>query len=348
MNNGRELAVAVIGLGFGANHARILADMSGVRLAAVCDRDEARLSALSQPPQVALYTNYETMFASESLDAVIAAVPARLHTTVALAAIAAGCAVQVEKPLAPSLSEGRRLVEAAAVAGVALMPGHIERFNPAVQELARRVQAGEVGRVLQISARRLAYFIPRGREVDVGVVHDLAYHDIDMLRFVLGEEVQRVSAETHSDVHTPYEDALNALLRFESGVIGTLEVNWLSPRKVREMSVLGERGLLVADYADFREPHLEFQPSQALEESPALGEAPLVKLRGEEPRPSRSLPVEAREPLRDELQAFVGAVRAGVPMPVPPEAALATLAVADALTESARTGRPVEPDRTWR
>jgi predicted dehydrogenase len=345
MTSTRRLAVGVIGLGFGANHARILSEMPGVRLVAVCDRDEARLRAGAPSPEVHLYTDYKEMFSLERLDAVIAAVPARLHMTVALAAIAAGCAVQVEKPLAPTLFEGRCLVEAAATAGVPLLPGHIERFNPAVQELARRVREGQVGRVLQISARRLAYFVPRGRDVDVGVVHDLAYHDVDMLRYVLGEEVQRVSAETLTDVHTPYEDAVNALLRFESGAIGTLEVNWLSPRKVRELSVLGERGLLVADYADFRAPRLEFQPAQALQESPALDEGPLVKLRGEEPPPAQSLRVEAREPLREELTAFIEAVRVGAPMPVAPEDALATLAIADALTESARTGRPAIPAR---
>jgi predicted dehydrogenase len=345
MTSIRELSVGVIGLGFGANHARILSEMPGVRLAAVCDRDQARLTAGPQSPDVHLYTDYKAMLSQERLDAVIAAVPARLHTTVALAAIAAGCAVQVEKPLAPTLSEGRCLVGAAASAGVPLMPGHIERFNPAVLEVARRVREGQVGRVLQISARRLAYFVPRGRDVDVGVVHDLAYHDIDILGYVLGEEVHRVSAEALTDVHTPYEDALNALLRFESGAVGTLEVNWLSPRKVRELSVLGEHGLLVADYADFRAPRLEFHPAQALEESPATDEGPLVKLRGEEPPPAQSLPVEPREPLRDELTAFIGAVRSGTPMPVPAEDALATLAIADALTESARTGRPVIPAR---
>lgn len=344
MNSTDDLSVAVVGLGFGANHARVLADMEGVRLTAVCDRDEARLAAMPYK-EAATYTDYDLMLAREHLDAVVVAVPARLHVPVAIAAVRAGCAVMVEKPMAPSLEEGRRLVGAAVAAGVALMPLHIERFNPALRALARHVREGEIGRVLQVSARRLAYFVPRSRDVDIGVVHDLAYHDIDTLRQVLDVGVEHVFAETHSNVHTPYEDAVNGVLRFESGAIGTLEVNWLSPRKVRELSVLGQRGLLCADYADFRSPRLDFQPAQRLEETPAFGEAPLVALRGDEPPPARSLPVEAQEPLREELEAYITSIRDGTPPPVSPLDALATLAVADALTESARTGQRVVPSR---
>jgi predicted dehydrogenase len=342
----RELAIAVVGLGFGANHARVLGELEGVRLAAVCDRDETKLATITaRDPSVATYTDFNAMLTRERLDAVIVAVPAHLHAPVTRAAIAAGCAVLVEKPMATSLDEGRSLIEAATSAGVTLIPAHIERFNPAVQALARCVREGAVGKVLQVSARRLAYFMPRGRDVDVGVVHDLAYHDVDMLRFIVGAEVDRAFAETHSNIHTPYEDAINAVLRFDSGTIGTIEVNWLSPRKVRDLTVLGERGLLVAEYADFRSAQLTYQPSQHLEEAPALDSGSLVNLRGDEPPPARSIAITAHEPLREELADFVSAVRDRTPPAVTAADALATLAIVDALTESARTGVPVAPAR---
>ena len=343
MSRPRQIAVAVVGLGFGANHARVLSHMPGVKLT-VCDLEPARLQVAGIAGAPA-YADYQTMLERERPDAVVVAVPTRLHVEVALAAIDAGAGVLVEKPLASSLAEGRRLTRAAAQAGVVLMPGHIERFNPAVQALALCVRGDKVGRVLQIGARRLAYFVPRARDVDVGVVHDLAYHDIDTLRHIDGSEVERVFAETQRDVHTPYDDSLSAVLRFESGVIGTLEVNWLSPRKVRELSVLGERGALLAEYADFRSPRLEYQPSQTLQETPGPGEAALVRVRGDEPPPPRRIPVEPLEPLQEELAAFVLAVRDRTPPPVTAADALATLAVADALTESARTGLPVLPSR---
>ena len=348
MSDAAPLRVGVVGLGFGANHARILAGLDGVCLAAVCDKDNDRLAAVAGA--ASSYDDYDAMLRESRLDAVIVAVPTHLHEEVARAAIASGAAVLVEKPLAPSLAAGRRLVETAAAASVPLMPGHVERFNPAVKELTRRVHAGELGDVIQVTVRRLAYFLPRTRNVDVGVIHDLAYHDIDIARFLLCAPVRRVYAETRSRLRTPYDDALSCLLRFESangadGPVCTIEVNWLSPRKVRELSVLGERGLLSASYADFRAATLEFQEAQTLDEVVSFGsdEAALINLRGGEPGAPVGTPIEAREPLQDELAAFVAALRAGGPMPVSGDDALAALAVADALAESARTGAAVRP-----
>jgi predicted dehydrogenase len=339
----REVAVAVVGLGFGRNHARVLHELPGVRLAAICDRDPDRLAEEARGRDVASYDDHRDMLRRERLDAVIVAVPTRLHTAVAEDAIATGCAVMVEKPIASTLEEGRRLVERAEAAGVPLMHGHIERFNPAVQELARRLQAGEAGRVIQITTRRLAYFVDRPRDFDVGVVHDLAFHDIDVMRLLTGAEVERAYAETLTNIRTPFEDALNGTLRFRagepgSGVIGTLEVNRLSARIVRELSVLGDRGEFVLDY---REQSLEFRPAQSLQADPQRQEGPLVRLQGAEPGQPVAIAVMHQEPLLAELSAFVDAVRAGGPMPVKNQDALAALEIADALTAAGRSGRTI-------
>ncbi len=346
MSGARELRLGVVGLGFGANHARVLSELDGVCLAAVCDSDADRLAAAARGRTLAAYADYGEMLRKERLDAVVVAVPAHLHAPVALAAIGAGCALLVEKPLAPSAGEAQRIVAAAEQAGVALMAGHIERFNPAVAELVRRVRAGEAGRVLQVSARRLAYFREAPREVDVGVIHDLALHEIDMMRFVLGAEVERAYAETQGNVRTPFDDSVSAVLRFRAaggpGAVGYLEVNWLSPSKVRELSVLGEHGQFVIDY---EAQTLAFQPAQAVEAgaTPA-GSAPAsVRVQGRAPGGVVSIPIARREPLASELAAFVAAVRDGGPMPVNGADALAALAVADALAESGRTGAPVRP-----
>jgi UDP-N-acetylglucosamine 3-dehydrogenase len=285
------------------------------------------------------------MLASARLDAVIVAVPASLHVEVSLDAIAAGCAVLVEKPLAPTYAEALRIVKAALDAGVSLMPGHIERFNPAHVELARRVRAGDIGRVLQLTARRMsaARAGEHGSRLppsDVNVVHDSAIHDIDAIRYVLGLEVESVYGASQSGLVTPAEDAINATLRFKpSGAgeahpaleshplrggnssptpIASLEVNWLSPRRVRDLSVLGEHGTYVLDYA-----------SQSLILYRAPGE------------PAIEIPVTRHDQLEAELTAFVSAVRDGAPMPVSAEDGLAAVAIADALTKSARTGKIV-------
>jgi predicted dehydrogenase len=333
-----DLTFGIIGLGFGAVHARVLGEMEGVRLAAVCDSDPQRLATVSRGRTANTYHHYEAMLRDESLDAVVVAVPVRLHEPVAMAVIEAGKALLVEKPLAGSLEEGRRIVEAAARRGVVLTAGHIERFNPAVQELARRLQQGEAGRVLQVTARRLGPFATRTR--DVSVVHDLALHDVDVVLHLLGRDVAQVYAQTQPGVRTDSDDTVAGVLRFGDGPIGVLEVNWLTPRKVRELTVLGERGLFVLDYLAQTLEFYESEPSEAA--GIGSGWQTLATLRGGAGAAVR-IPIEPREPLERELSAFVTALRDGTPPPVSADDALAALAVCDALTESARTGLAVVP-----
>src|SRR5205823_6208309 len=180
-----------------------------------------------------------------------------------LAVVKAGVkAVLVEKPIAPTLSDACRLAERVERAGARLMAGHVERFNPAIAALRDQVAANAAGTVLQISARRLGPFAPRIR--DVSVIHDLALHDVDVMRFVLGAEVERVFAESRSKVRTPFEDGVAGLIRFAGdGPIGLLDVNWLTPKKVRDLWLLGDRGLFVADYGDSLAPTLEFHETES-------------------------------------------------------------------------------------
>ena len=333
-----DIAVGVVGLGFGANHARVLQELPGVRLAAVCDKDEARLAVATRGRETHAYGEFAAMLRDEPLDAVVIAAPEKLHVPFAKAAIATGCAVLVEKPLATSYVEGLELVQAAAAAGVALMPGHIERFNPAVQELRRLVQQGQIGAVLHLAARRTAPM--RERAQDVNVIHDSALHDIDAMRFVLGCEVESVFAMAQSGVRMPFEDSVAGVLRFaaegeDTGAVGSLEVNWLSPLRIRELTVLGTKGIFVLDYAA---QTLEFhQAATRPPGAPRDWSTEASRLRD----PNAQIPVQRREQLAQELSAFVEAVRGKGPMPVTGEDALHTLAVADALTESARTGQPV-------
>jgi predicted dehydrogenase len=337
-----DLAVGVAGLGFGANHARVLDELPGVRLAALCDKDQSRLADVVKGRQAHAYADFEAMLRDEKLDAVVIAAPEKLHAPFALTAIAAGCAVLVEKPLAPSYDEGVELVRAAAAAGVPLMAGHIERFNPAVQELRHRVQQGKVGEVLHLAARRTGPM--RERTQDVNVIHDSALHDIDAMRYVLGCEVESAFAMAQSGVRMPFEDSVAGVLRFaaegeDMGAVGSLEVNWLSPLRIRELTVLGTKGILVLDYAA---QTLEFhEASRRPAGAPRDWSTEASRLRD----PKAQIPVERHEQLAAELSAFVDAVRRGGPMPVTGDDALRALAVADALTASARTGRPVKVRR---
>jgi predicted dehydrogenase len=332
----RVLRAAVIGLGaMGSNHARVYAEIPGVELAAVADTAAARIEQATRGRAARGYADYRRMLDEERIDLVSVAVPTRAHGDVGAEVIARGVPLLVEKPLAATLDEGRRLRDLAAAAGVLLTVGHIERFNPAVIELKRRLRAGELGRVYQVHARRVGPFPERVR--DVGVVLDLAPHDIDVMRYLLDSEITRVQAETEQRINTEHEDMLIGLLRFANHVVGVLDINWLTPTKIRELSVLGERGLFVVDYLA-RE--LTFYENAHGAEQPGGWAARHQK--GVSEGPVHALKIDKREPLRAELEAFTAAVRAGAAPAVTPDDGLAAMAAAEALVRAARSGAGID------
>ena len=338
-----DLRAAVIGLGaMGANHARLYAEIPGVRLVAVADplaaKGEGALptTGVQRHAPTNTFGDYRRMLNDVKLDLVSVCVPTRTHFEVASAVIERGIAALVEKPLAATIDEGEHLRDLAAIRGVPLTVGHIERFNPAVIELKRRLDRGELGRVYQVHARRVGPFPQRVR--DVGVVLDLAPHDIDVMRFLLGSEIARVQAETEQRIATDHEDMLAGVLRFENGVVGVLDVNWLTPTKIRELSVLGERGMFVVDYLA-RELTF-FENAQAAPSDDPQWAAHHSKGVTEGTR--TAIPIEKREPLRSELEAFVAAVRDGTPVAVSADDGLAAMRAAEALIASAARGAAVE------
>lgn len=335
--------VALIGLGtMGRNHLRVLADLDGVELAAVCDVDADAVSAASQKHSVPGYTSWDEMLGSEKLDAAVVAVPTRFHLEAGLAVLEHGLHVLIEKPIASDLDEGRRLVDAARRAGRLLAVGHIERFNPAVRELQRRVRGGEIGRIFQIQARRQGPFPARIR--DVGVVIDLATHDLDVMHHLAGSEILRLYAETEQRIHTDHEDILNALLKFDSGVLGVLQVNWLTPTKIREMSVLGERGLFVCNY--LTQDLVLYKNADQAAAANARGHITAV-VEGEAVR----FPITQAEPLRLELQSFMRAVGGQGEIEVDGEAGLRALHLALALVHSAAGATVIDREgleQLWR
>ena len=332
------LRAAVIGLGaMGANHARVYAEIDGVELAAVADTDAARVDAAVRGRGVRGYDDYRRMLAEERIDLLTVAVPTRAHLDVAAQVIECGVPLLVEKPLAATMAEGERLRDLAVAARVPLTVGHIERFNPAVVELQARLRAGELGRVFQMHARRVGPFPERVR--DVGVVLDLAPHDIDVMRFLIDSEVVRVQAETEQRINTEHEDMLAGVLRFANGVVGVLDINWLTPTKIRELSVLGERGMFVVDYLARELTFYENAHHSAADAQPADWAA--RHLKGVSEGSVHKIPIEKREPLRVELEAFVRAVRNGTPVPVTADDGLAAMAAAEALVRAAESGSSV-------
>ncbi len=318
----RKLRAGVIGLGsMGSNHARVYGEIEGVELVAVADTSPERLASVT----CAAYQDYRRMLDEERPDVVSICVPTLLHREVALAVIEKGVALLVEKPIAATVLDGESMAQAAQAAGVPLMVGHVERFNPAILKVKELLAAGELGHVYQLYARRIGPFPQRVR--DVGVVYDLAPHDIDVMRFLLESTVESVYAETLRGVATEHEDMLWGVLRFENGTVGVLDVNWLTPLKVRRLSLLGEKGLLEADY-------LSQEVTLYRKDGGRQGDTA-----------ARAIRVDKAEPLRLELEAFIDAVRRGVAPPVTAADGLAALEIASLLVESAQAGQALSASR---
>jgi predicted dehydrogenase len=332
----RKLRAGVVGLGMmGRNHARVYDELADeVDLVAVADPDAAAVRRSTAGRAARGYADAATMFAEEELDLVSVASPTSLHLPVVLDALAAGVNVLVEKPIAGERDEAERMIAAARDAGKLLTVGHIERFNPAVRELHRRLQAGELGRLFQVKATRLGPFPARIR--DVGVVVDLAPHDLDIMRYVIGSDPIRLYAETERRIHTDHEDLFNGIMKFANGVVGVLDINWLTPTKRRTLTVTGERGMYVVDYIN--QDLIYYANSEAVHtwENRGSLDAPPVTSVAEGEMARRA--VRRQEPLAVELSEFARAVREGGPSPVDPHDALVALLLSKKMVEAGETG----------
>ena len=334
MSSRRRLRAGVVGLGMmGRNHVRVWDEsVPGVELAAVADPDGAAVERATSGRRARGYASAEHMLDEERLDLVSIVAPTSLHLPVTLAALRAGANVIVEKPIAATREEALEMIAAAAAAGRMLTVGHIERFNPAIRELRRRLQAGELGRIFQIKATRLGPFPARIR--DVGVVVDLAPHDIDVMRFLVASEPIRLYAETERRIHTEHEDLFNGIMKFANGVVGVLDINWLTPSKRRTLTVTGERGMYLADYIDQDLVLYRNSEAGATWERPRADTTIMSVSAGEMTRYS----IRREEPLVVELSEFASAVREGGPPPVDPHDAMVALLLARTMVQSARTG----------
>ncbi|HEU4349815.1 MAG TPA: Gfo/Idh/MocA family oxidoreductase [Actinoplanes sp.] len=241
MSPAAGIRAGLIGLGaMGRNHARVLSQLDGVELVGVLDPAPGAAAPFGVP----VVPDIEQLLALH-LDYAVIACPTGLHEEIGLRLAEAGVHALIEKPLAPSVDAARTLVDAFEARGLVGAVGHIERYNPALQSLRARLEAGELGDMYQVVTRRQGPF--PGRIADVGVVMDLATHDIDLTAWVTGREYVNVAARTVSRSGRPHEDMVSALAALEDGLMANHLVNWLSPFKERSTVITGERGSFVAD-----------------------------------------------------------------------------------------------------
>lgn len=326
-----QVKVAVVGAGsMGMNHIRVLNDLNAehVRMVGVAEPCVPTLESATRRFSVTGYADYRTMVEETHPDLVAVVVPTHLHFEVASYLLDRGINVLIEKPMASTIEEAETLLRLSRSRGAKIAVGYIERFNPAITALKQRVVSGELGQLFQFHARRLGPFPPRIR--DVGVVLDLATHDIDVMRYIADAEVERVHAETQRRIHTSREDSLLGVLRFSNEATGMLDINWLTPTKVRELMVTGERGMFQVNYLT---QDLYFYENDYTTSS----WSELSRLKGVSEGTMTRLKVQKAEPLRLEYENIVEALRTDTLPEVTGEDGLAVLKVAYQLIASTYT-----------
>lgn len=323
-----RLDVAVIGAGsMGMNHLRVLRDFSEdqIRLVGVAEPNEPNLRRAVSRFHVEGYSDYHEMLEKTQPNLVSVVIPTHLHFEVASYALARGINVLLEKPMTSTIEEAVALNQLAHIHEVKLAIGHVERFNPAVIEIKHHLEAFELGQVFHLHARRLGPFPPR--ICDVGVILDLATHDIDVMRYLTDAEVEHVYAETQRRVHSRHEDLLLGVIRFTNQAVGVLDVNWLTPTKVRELSVTGEKGMYLVNYLtqDVYFYENDYTPTtwDALRSLTGVSEGTMTRLK-----------VQKAEPLRLEYEDVIAALVNDTIPTVTGEDGLAVLKVAHQLSES--------------
>lgn len=325
-----KLRAGLIGLGMmGRHHARVLRSLEGVELVALADPGGDHYGAADG---MEVLPDVESLIAV-GIDYCMVAVPTASHDEVGLTLAAAGIHTMIEKPLARDVAGARKLAEAFEQSGLVAAVGHIERYNPSLQSLRTRLEAGELGEVYQIITRRQGPF--PSRIADVGVVKDLATHDIDLTAWVAQQPYKSVAAQTAHKSGREYEDLVAVTGLLADGTVTSHLVNWLSPMKERVTVVTGDRGTFVADTLN---ADLTFH---------ANGIVPtewddIARFRGVTEGDMIRYAIAKPEPLRTEHEAFRDAVLGKQADIVTMRQGLATVAVAEAVIESARLGRSVD------
>ncbi len=243
----RQIGVGVIGVGaWGKNHVRIFSEMDKANLIGVFDRDVDLASALARKFNVTHYSSVEELLKRDDVDAITICTPTITHADLALQVIEAGKHLLIEKPMTDTVQQAQRIIDAAKSAKTILMVGFVERFNPSVQTAAQIIDEGKIGELVLGSARRLGPFVPE-RVADIGIIKDLAIHDIDIARFLVKQEATSVYAIAGSLYHK-YEDHANLVIRFDDKPTFFLECNWLTPHKLRGLNITGSKGVVSLDY----------------------------------------------------------------------------------------------------
>jgi len=314
-----------VGVGvMGANHVRVLSNLEGVELVGVAD--SVGVSG-ALPPNTNLVKSVDELI-KLGLDYCVIAAPTAFHEEIALKLIDSGIHILVEKPLAHSYESAVRIRDAAKAKNIIGGVGHIERYNSALQQARLRVQAGELGAIYQVATRRQGPF--PARVADVGVVKDLATHDIDLTSWITGKKYLQVSAHSAFRSGRQHEDLITVSALLEDSIVVNHVVNWLSPLKERKTIITGEKGTYVADTL---RADLTFYENGKID----ISQSEMARFRGVTQGDVHIFAFEKPEPLLVEHSNFRDAVLGKSHEIVSLDQGATTVRIADAVLESSKT-----------
>lgn len=319
--------VAVIGAGFmGQNHLRVLRELDNIKIVSLAEKNNQLLEKTSSKLNISGYKDYKKMLNNELIDIVFIVIPTDFHYEVASFALEKGINVFVEKPFTKTIKQGKKLINLAKKKRLILGVGHIERFNPVITALRKHLDSGKIGKVFQITIRRIGPYPYRVR--DVGVFMDLATHDIDIMRYITKSEIVKVSASSSFVFSRDKEDTAVGTLYFKNNVLGVIITNWISPTKIREITINGEKGMFIANLITQDLYFYENNYKETTWES-------LGALRGMIEGDMTRIYISRDEPLKLELSSFIDSVIEGIPFLVSGEDGLDAVRIATKLMRNA-------------
>ncbi|MCU0850990.1 MAG: Gfo/Idh/MocA family oxidoreductase [Candidatus Thermoplasmatota archaeon] len=324
------LQIGVIGLGsMGKNHARVCSEINTIRLAGISDIDITTVNALSDRFHTKSYQNHKEML--QEIDAAIIATPTNTHYKIAMDLLDQGKHVLVEKPICETVQKADEMVKKAKKEDLILAVGHIERYNPVVRFIKESLDSKKLGELISLASKRVSSF--PGRIKDVGVVFDFGIHDIDVMRYIAGEVTSVYARAGSFNKNITHEDHANLIVNFESGVSGTIEVNWLTPVKIRKLFLTCSESFVEADYID-QSITMSSSSFRNIDEMNLYNVPIQYNI--------NNISLEKKEPLRNEIMDFIQAVEHKTKPLVTGEDGLQALKIAEAATKSYKTGKEVK------
>ena len=315
----------------GWNHARVCSELG--HLVAVCDMDEESVKRVANNFGVKGYTDLQSAIDELNPTAVIVSTPTSTHVKVAKIALENNLHVLVEKPLAIDLESGQSLIDLARSKNLKLCVGHIERHNPVISFARKNLEIGDWGQAITISSRRVSNF--PGRIRDVGVILDLAIHDIDNVIYLMNSKLTSVFSRAGSYNDIDHEDHANIMLGFENGNSAMIEVNWITPMRVRTLSLTCEKSFVELDYMK-----QQVSVSNSRFTNPADPQMYPLKIEYD----TKTISLQKQEPLKMEIQDFVNCIENDVEPLVNGEQGLISLKATIAAVESWKLGEVINID----